>query len=330
MKKYILFLLTFLFILTGCNNQDKTSNKTDFLKNQNETKTLKIGTLSITDGGVLLVAQKDKIFEKYNADVEIIEFASASDQSKAIEGGQIDGIMTDMIIQSLINKGKDRKLKTVLVALGDEVSQGKFIIAASKNTTHNSIDTFEGSKVAISESTMMEFLLDSYCEELGIDINKIEKIHIPSIPLRLETLLAGKDIDSAILPEPLGDFSILKGAKVVIDDTKLNTNLSQSVIVIDEKYINSNRENVQNFIKAYSETAKNINQNPDKYRDYILEIARVPQDMKETYSLPKYSENSVPEKSLFEKVQKWLVKKNLIDEENEYDVMVDSSFLDEK
>ena len=65
---------------------------------------VRIGVLQIADSFPLYVAVEEGLFQKYGLDVEIIEFQSASDQSVAYEAGELDGMMTDMIVQSLINK----------------------------------------------------------------------------------------------------------------------------------------------------------------------------------------------------------------------------------
>ena len=123
---------------------------------------------------------------------------------KAIEGGAIDGMMTDMVVQNLLIKG-GTDLRAVATALGENAAEGKFLIVSSPNSGIESIEDVEGKKIGISEGTMMEYLVDSYWSELGLDINKIEKVNIPSLSLRFETLNAD-EIDLAILPDPLGSL----------------------------------------------------------------------------------------------------------------------------
>lgn len=308
-------ILTSVIILSGCSTGK-------------DAKKLKIGTLNTADSVPLFVAKNDGLFEENNVDVELVEFFSASDQSKAVEAGQIDGMMTDIIVPSLIRKG-NVNLDIIMVALGEDVSQGKFTVAASSNSDYADKDSIEGGKVAISEGTMMEFLVDSYCEELGIDINKIKKVNVPSLSLRLEMLLEGKDIDLAILPEPLAQFAELNGAVTKIDDTKLNVNLSQSVITINEKFIAENRDTVKGFVKAYNEAVDNLNNNPDKYRELLLKVAKVPEGLQDSYVSPVYPKNAITDAGLFDKVQNWMVNKGLLEKPYSYDEMVDSSFVKE-
>lgn len=311
------FILVMMLMLVGC-GQTQVSDK----DKGNEVETLKIGVLNTADAAVLFAAQSDKLFEEYEAKVELVEFGSASNQSKAVEAGEIDGVMTDLIVQGLVNKNKDCHLRSVLVALGDKVEDGKFTIAAAPGNKHNTVETIKGAKIAISEGTSMEFLLDSYCEVLGIDLNSIEKVNVPNIALRMEMLLGGKDIDAAILPEPLGDYSVMKGTQVVIDDTKLDVNLSTTVIALEDSYIEKNKTNVENFIKAYAEAAKRMNADKEAYRKIVLEVANIPKEMHDSYVIPNYSEINLPSEELFNRVQTWMVNKGLIEKPYSYDDMV--------
>lgn len=287
-----------------------------------EDAALKIGVLNTADSAVLFAAQSDNLFAEYGAEVELVEFGSASDQSKAVEAGEIDGVMTDLIVQGLINKSEDCHLKSVLIALGDKVENGKFVIAAAPGNEHNTVDKLAGARIAVSEGTGMEFLLDSYCDVLGIDLASIEKVNVPNISLRLEMLLEGGDIDCAILPEPLGDYSVMQGAQIVIDDTQLDVNLSVSVIAIEDSYLEKHRENVENFVNAYAEAAKRMNEDKDAYRQIVSDVANVPEEMYDSYIIPDYSVKSVPDEELFHRIQTWMINKGLIAEPYDYEEMI--------
>ncbi|WP_337742552.1 ABC transporter substrate-binding protein [Fusobacterium gonidiaformans] len=311
-KLFVAFWITILFVSCGLEKvQDKK---------------MKVGILSIADSGALFVAEKEQLFLKNGLDVELIPFGSAAEQSRAMEAGELDAMMTDAIVQNLVNQGENN-LKEVLVALGDTAEHGKFLILASPTTEHNSLKNLSGAKLGISENTMMEFLVDSYFSLLNLEIHDVEKVNIPSLSLRMEMLLQGK-IDLAILPEPLGDFAVLQGAKIVLDDTKLNENLSQSIIVFREAYIEKNFLEVKKFVKSYSEAAKMINEAPDKYKDYIFEMANIPEILKSSYRLPYYSIASVTDRQLFDKMQNWMIQKKLLTQTKDYSSSIDSRFID--
>ncbi len=133
---------------------------------------LKIGVLSTVDSVPLYIANDDGLYEEYGLNVELVPFSSASEQSKALESGEIDVVMTDMIVQSLLMKG-GCPIKTVMLAVGEKTTEGQFMVVASPNSNYKAKGSIEGGKIAISEGTMIEFLMDSYCEDLVNDESKI-------------------------------------------------------------------------------------------------------------------------------------------------------------
>lgn len=295
------------------------------LRKEASEEKIRIGVLRTADSIPIYVAEQEKIFEKYGVQVELVEFGSASEQSKAMEAEAIDVMMTDMIVECFLKKG-GTDVRTIRTALGSEVSEGKFIIAASPNSDIESVEDLEGASVAISENTMMEFLVDSYCDELSMERSKLEKVSIPSLSLRYETVMEGKDVECAILPEPLGDYAVMNGAKSIIDDTTLDNNYSISVIVASKK-LTDDAELTGKFTEAYDEAVKLLNESPDDYKELILEVANVPDDMRDNYEVCKYPENKVPSEEEVKRVVAWMKEKELIQEEYEYDDIVDNSFL---
>ena len=220
MKKIISVLLIFILMLglVGCGN-DKTAQE----------KNVKIGLLRIDDSIPFYVAQEEGLFEKHQVNVELLSFSSSSDQSVAMEAGELDMAMNDMIVQSLMKKnGTDTKI--VQLSFGATPEEGRFVVVANPNSQIKTPKDLEGKKVAISTNTMMDYLFEQFEQIYGLDGTKIEKINMPNLMLRVEALLAGNDIDAAILPDPLASYAIHSGATIVIDDSLLTENLSQSVI----------------------------------------------------------------------------------------------------
>ncbi|MCR5083826.1 MAG: ABC transporter substrate-binding protein, partial [Parasporobacterium sp.] len=180
MKKLFLAVIFTAFISLACAcNGTSTENG----ESSDSIAGIKIGVLRTADSLPVYVADALDLFKDNGVDVELVEFSSASDQSKAMEAGAIDAMMTDMVVQNLISKG-GTKLKTITTALGADPTEGKFLVVSYPDSSITSLDDVSGKSVAISEGTMMEYLVDSYFKELGIDINSVEKVNIPSLSLR--------------------------------------------------------------------------------------------------------------------------------------------------
>lgn len=336
-KKNVLsmMLLLFLIILTACSTKgDKMSKSTAKPKTNKEATSegekgkgkIRVGILSIDDVLPLVVADKEDAFSKAGLDVELFPFKSSLDQSKAMEAGQLDIVMNDMIVQALLKKaGLDTKV--ISYAFGANVKEGRFVVVSSPSSNIKKPEDLYGKKVAISDNTMMDYLMCQYEKNLHLDSSKIEKVNVPDLLLRMELVLQGKDIDCAILPDPLASFAIKKGCKPVIDDTLLSENFSQSVILARDEFIDSNKDELKSFMKVYFNSMNEINKNPDKYKELAIKNARVSDEIKDSYKTPSFSPYTLPSKEDVKRVSDWLLEKKLIDKPYSYEDLVSTEFI---
>jgi NitT/TauT family transport system substrate-binding protein len=332
-KKILALLSVFIFVLfTACsNNKDKNgpesgASQEEKMGSDKKSSPIRVGLLSIDDVLPLVVADKEEDFKKAGLDVEIFPFKSSIDQSKAMEAGQLDIVMNDMIVQALMKKG-GLDTKVLAFAFGADVTEGRFVVVSAPDSGINKVEDLYGKKVAISENTMMDYLIYQYEKNLDLDSEKIEKVNVPDILLRMEMLLEGKEIDAAILPDPLASFAISKGAYPVIDDTKLSENFSQSVIIARDEFIDSHKEELNKFMEVYFASMEKINENPDKYKELAMENARVPEDIQDEYKTPTFTPNKVPTQEDVKRVTDRLVGKQLIDKAYSYQDLVSTDFV---
>lgn len=314
MKKliYLLFCIIFscLFILTGC--RPTTSSPTT---------TYKIGVLRVHDSLPLYVAEHENLFKEMGVPIQIVEFNSALDQRKAMESGALDGMMTDMIVTSLLKKG-GTDVRIIATALGATPKEGRFLIVSSPNSTiQTPTDLYKGN-VAIAHNTMMEYLLNQYEEELHLDSTKIKTIQLPNLSLRVDAVLAGKDVKAAILPDPLASYAVQKGAHIVIDDTKLKGNYSQSVIIMKKNILTQHANEISRFLSAYHLAITHINENPTAYRTLALQKAGIPKDISNTYNPPSFTPHALPSPQEVQQVMRWMVAKKLLPTPYTYEEMV--------
>ena len=199
------------------------------------------------------------------------------------------------------------------------------MVVSAPNSGITSPEQLKGKNIAISNNTMMDYLIDQFEDEL--QLGDLTTVNMPDLMLRTTTVLEGKDIDAAILPDPLAAFALAEGANVVIDDTRLGVNLSQSVVAVTSEAIDANREQVAAMLAAYNEAIELINANPDKYRAFALECANVPEALAATYPTPSFTANAVPTEAQIARVNAWLVEKELLSEPYTYQQMVDDSFI---
>lgn len=315
--KIIAASLLGMMMFTGCGSGEAKDNNAN-------TEPLTVGLMRIDDSFPFYVAEKEGLFEKHNVAVELQNFSNARDLSTALQGGELDALMTDTVVTGLSIKG-GADVRIVAMALGAVPEEGRFLVISAPDSGITAPEQLAGKNVAISNNTMMDYLIDQFEAELGLE--NMTTVNMPDLMLRTTTLLEGKDIDAAILPDPLAAFAVAEGANIVIDDTKLGENLSQSVVVVTKENIDDNRAQVEAMLAAYNEAIALINENPDKYRTFALECANVPEALAETYPTPTFTANCVPTEAQIARVNDWLVEKELLTEAYEYEQMVDDSFM---
>lgn len=323
--KIIGMALAVMLLLTGCGGgvgQENASQGQAIAQDEPIT----VGLLRIDDSFPFYVAEKEGLFEKHGVQVAIKEFSSGRDQATALQGGELDVLMTDPVVTALSLKGGS-DIRIVATALGAVPEEGRFLIVSAPDSGITAPEQLEGKTLAISNNTMMDYLVDQYAALLSLDKSAMNTVNMPDLMLRTTTLLEGKEIDAAILPDPLAAYAVAEGANVVIDDTKLGENFSQSVIAATTEAIDNKQEQLAAMLDAYNEAVEMINANPERYQAFALECARVPDVLAETYQTPTFTVNAIPAEADIRLVNDWLVERGLLEKAYTYEEMVDSRFV---
>ena len=321
-KKVMASTLMGAMLLTGCGGSDTANENANAEQN---VEPITVGLMRIDDSFPFYVAEKEGLFEKHGVTVELQNFSSARDLSTALQGGELDALMTDPVVTALSLKGGT---DVRIVALGAVPEEGRFLVISAPESGITSPEQLEGRNIAISNNTMMDYLVEQYENTLGLDKTAITTVNMPDLMLRTTTLLEGTEIDAAILPDPLAVYAVAEGANVVIDDTKLDENFSQSVVTVTADAIQNNRAAVDAMLDAYNEAIELINANPDEYRTFALECANVPEALAETYPTPSFTAESIPDEAAIAQVNSWMVERGLLDKAYTYTEMVDTSFIE--
>ncbi|MGI5825047.1 MAG: ABC transporter substrate-binding protein [Bacillota bacterium] len=324
MKKIVLFIIAFtmLFTITGCSGNDTESA---------DSQTVKIGLLSIDDSLPFFVAEQEGLYEELGVDVELVPFGSALDKETALEAGEIDGDMTDLVVTGLLKKG-GLDVKIVSTALGAEPSEGRFVLLAAPNSGISDISQLKGQTIAIGNNTIIQYVGDQICYMNGLTDADIVTDNIPDLALRMETLLSD-GVPAAILPDPLATVAIKNGAIPLADDTQLTNengspvNLSQSVVIFRQESIDQKADAIKLVMQGYNEAKNMITNDPETYRAALAEFTSIPENLVSSYTMPAYTAHHIPDKAEVEAVFNWMFDKGLLDEQYTYENMVDESFI---
>ena len=287
-------------------------------------ESLKIGLLQIEDSVPFYVAEQGDFFKQENVEVELVPFLSALERDSALTAGAIDGAISDPIGALLLDKGRGL-IKITSLGLGKKPSEGVFAILAAPSSEINTIEDLKGVEIAVSNSTIIEYVTDRLLEQQGFSPEEISKVEVKKMPIRMQMLLSGS-VQAATLPEPLSSIAAGKGARVLVSDADLDQSLSQTVVVITAEALNTKKEAVQSLFKAYGRAVEAINSDPESYRSLVVEKGRIPPFLADNYPIAIYPSPEPFSRDLFEPAAGWLVSKGLI-QTITYEDIVATDFL---
>lgn len=288
-------------------------------------KTVKIGVLPIEDNLPFYVAEKDGLYDKEGVQVELVSFASALERDIALQAGQIDGEVADLVAVALLKKiGTDVKIASI--GLGATPKEGRFAILSSPKSSIKDLAGLKGATLGISQNSIIDYVSDQILLDKGIMLNDVNKMSIPKMPVRLDMLLSDQ-INTACLPDPLASLAQAKGAHLIIDDTYRN--ISQTVFLFRAQSIQENTDAIKATVRVYGLAGQALSKNPDQYRSLFLEKAQIPADLKDSYQTPTFSKLQLPTEEEINSVMKWMVDKKLIPQAYGYKELVDSNLRGE-
>jgi len=289
-----------------------------------EDKTLNMGLLPILDVLPFYVAQDKGYFETEGIQVELVPVKSAQERDALLQAEEIDGALTDLQGVALFNR-ETPQLKIVIKARKAYPDFPHFRIIAAPGFEVNGPNDLANVPVGISQNTIIEYLNDRLLTAWGLPADQIAIEEVSAIPVRFELLMAGQ-LKAALLPDPLGQAAIASGASLIVDDTQF-PEYSQSVLVFRTDSLDSKPETVRAFLRAWNMAVADINQDPNAYRDVLIETTRVPPNIQGTYNVPQFPEGEITSEAEWNDVVEWAQDKGLLDEPVPYDQAVDTNFV---
>lgn len=316
MKKAIICLL-FLTIglsISGCGKgkeapvEPKTTSQ----------KTITIGVMPDVESIPFILAEKNGYFKKEGVNVKIEHFTSARDRDSALQSGQLDGVITDVLAVIFANEGG---IKLKIISKND----GNIELLAGKDSGINSIQDLKGKNIGMSTNTIMEYTTDKMLETGQLKPEDVKKVAIPPLPTRLEMLQGGK-IEAAILPEPLAGLAVKNGARVLNSTDRMAN--KAGAIAFTVKSLQQNPVEIKAVFRAYDDAVNYLRKEPvTNYIDYVIQAQGFPAAVKHTLQVPAYQNAAAPDPKILVDVEKWMQAKSLIKGNYEYKDLVDDKVL---
>jgi NitT/TauT family transport system substrate-binding protein len=323
-RSLALALVFVLALALGCTPADDSG--TDAADDRgpdlaNEVLEVRFGTLPTEDALPFWVAESEGLFEHAGLTVSIETFDAAAERDTAMTAGSIDCMMGDLIATALLEKG-GFPVSATTIMLGAKAGQGRFGIVTTPGSEAESLADLAGVPIGTSTGTIQEYVVDSLFAQAGIDEAGVVKEEVKKVPVRFELLMQGQ-LAAAALPEPLLSLAEFEGGTIVADDTQ-GENITQTVLIADDEWLSTDEgtEAMTRLLAVWDEAVTIINGDPDAWRDTLVEKARLPEPIKETYAVNAYPEAQAPGVELVVPVVEWMRDVGLIEELVSYEELI--------
>jgi len=278
----ILFSLIVLFS-AGASGQNETASSE---------KPVRIGVMP--DAGALPLFLMDG--------VELVPFMSARERDTAMQVGELDGTMTDLVsVVSFNQKGMPQRVLTI--------TESRFMIVA-----HPDFNTDSPWSVGLSENTVIEFMVDQMAAERAV-----EKVSIPQVPVRMEMLGSGQ-IPMACLTDAMAWPLLSRGFSIVEDQA--DTGLEPAVLAFTEDFVLKHPRELAAFRDRWNSAVEKINADPGSYSSMLLKQIRLPENTEHPYPVPFFRPVMLPPADTITRVIGWFDNKYGLDHSVSYEDLV--------
>ena len=306
MKRYfgIALLLFCLLLSAGCGEQPSEKKAA---------QKLTIGLMPDTDSIPFLIAEEKGYFREEGVEIHLQQYKSAMDRDSALQSGNLDGAVSDLLAVSFAKAGGFDVKAT-------SFTDGRYCLIAGASEQAGNVKALENKDVAVSKNTIIEYITDQILRHEQMPEDSIKKVIIPQIPTRLEMLQNG-NLAAATLPEPMGSIAAANGCHYLLSSDELGIN--PGVIVFLHASIKDKTPEIQAMYRAYNKAVNYLNSaDRSEYIDFVVEKSGFPPIAKDALRLHPFHEAALPKEQDVLDCVGWLNRKELIKDAYSYEDIV--------
>lgn len=277
-----------------------------------------LGVMPSMDYLPLAVALRENYFETLGLDLKIVKFYSANERDAAFQSGSVDGVVIDYtgaVLQK--NGGVDLAITSRCDA--------PFYIVAGPGRDVVFFHEMEGYSVAVSQNTVIDYLMDMALKSEGVSPSAVKKVEINKIPVRFEMLMGGK-IDLTGLPDPLATLAVAGGANII--GSNANLGLSITGIMFSSEAMAKKGKLIEKMYEGYNHGVDYLAEHgPRDVEDILVnDMGFKPEIIPQT-ALPRYERATVPPSEDIERVAGWLDERGLLKPGFDATGLINGNFL---
>lgn len=267
---------------------------------------LRVGMMPAVNSIPLIVAEAEGFFTAEGITVELEMFHNQLYRETALQTGQIDGSISDLI--NAVNAAAGGFPVQVT-----SITDGLFGLVTSPRSRIRSIADWKAARsvqVGLLQDSIIFYSAERMLQAHGADPQTIVPISTLQVPTRMEMVVAGQ-IEAAMLPEPMTQVAVARGAHLITDSSVMEQ--TPGVLLFTPQAVSTRSDQIRAFYRAYNRAVTAVNANPDSYRQRIVEAGGFPPAVRDTMIIPRFQTARVPSEAEFDDVVGWMREKRLID-----------------
>ncbi len=285
---------------------------------------IRFGVLPALQALPLYVASDKGFFEEAGVNVAIVKFNTAAEKDIAMASGALDGQFADLFTPAVIEDG-GQDVSIVAANYNTKTGGRMFAILGKPGGGYTTAQDLAGTPIALSSNTVIDYVTERLLMDNGLSQDQIEKVESKNIGLRMQMLLSGQ-VEAATLPEPLATAALKNNATLAADDAGMVE--SQTVLVFRDDFTVERASEVKLFLQGVDKAQIYINEYPDSTRQIMMEHIRLPEQLKESFPIPRFPKLHTPDSLTVANVVEWLHDKGAIENKPVYMELVDGKYLD--
>jgi len=258
---YVLFVLVCVYCAISILSCSKTGQ---------EASPIKIGINAWTGYDPFILVDKTDLFKRNNVRVDIIRYASATEEMEAMKDGKIQGAgFTLDEVFSLIGSGF--KGKVVLIV---DYSMGGDMIIGQKDI--KSIAQLEGKTIGYEGTVVGEFLLHR-----ALHANYVRRSSVKLIDVQADNWLSAfkeKSVDALVCFNPVATILLNKEEGNLLFSSAQMPFEIIDVLIFSEAFYDDNKAAITNIVKAWFDALNYLDTNRDKAAEIIASVKNISPD----------------------------------------------------
>lgn len=320
--------MTLTSVIAGC-GQDTSKEAS---KDTSSTEIVAYGVIDPQISAQQIIADKKGYFKEEGLNISNKFIQSGGDMSSLISGGSaqvsFESPYTDI---ALAANGVGIKIVAPMANIGNTQA-----VVAGKNANIVSGKDLEGKKVGIPAGAGVMIAIRNMCNELNVDINKIQFVTLS--PSDAIAALEKGDIDAMACWEPWisnaqnnGGKLLFSGLKSYLGDKQGDVNWMNfyTTMQVSDTFLKEHPEEVKAMLRALKKATDFINENPDEAAEIIakeinLDATQVKKIMSQNQYQMLYDDKFV---NSCDEIANFMKETNNISSKPDFGKYADSSIL---